>query len=82
MINVVHKHLVEELLILSILGFVLIQLQFGQFLLRPHSFLGSHLLLALIFLLLGCLDSLEFIEDILVVKNCVRELVTEVVLVQ
>ena len=82
MVDVVHEHLVEQLLVLAILGLIVIQLQLSQLLLGPCRLFGRHLLLPLIFLLLGSLDRLELVEHILVVEDRVGELVTEVVFVE
>lgn len=82
MVNIVHEHLIEELLILTVFGFVIVQLELRHSLLGPLSFLSGQLLLTLILLLLGGLNSFELIKDVLIMKNRVGELISEVVFIQ
>ena len=81
-VNVVHEHLIKQLFVLAVLGLILVELQLLHPLLRSLGLFLRQLLLSLVFLLFGCLDRLEFLENILVMQNSVRELVTEVILSQ
>lgn len=92
---IVHVHLVEKLLILPIFRLILVKfhschllLQLGLLLRICFGFLLGHLLvcgffgeLLLISFLLR-LDNPELIKDVLVVKNCVRKLILEVLLIE
>lgn len=77
-----HEHLIEQFLVLAILGLVLVESQLLHPLLRPLRLLRRQLLLPFLLLLLGCLNCLELLEHILVVQDCVGELVTEVLFVE
>lgn len=88
LVNVVHIHLVEHLRILTVLWLVLVQIHGGQLLVELGLCLflfllslGLLLFLLLISFLLG-LNGPEFVKNILVVQNGVRELVLEIILVQ
>ena len=81
-IDIIHEHLIKQLLILPILRLVLIQFHLSHFLLSSLCLLGGKFVFALLLFLLLLLDCFELVEHVLVVKNSVRELVTEVILVQ
>ena len=79
LVDVVHEHLIEELLILTILGLVLVKTQLSHSLLCSLCLLCCQFLLSLFFLFLGCLDGLEFIEYVLIVQNSVGKFISKIV---
>ena len=82
LVDVVHEHLVEELLVLPVLGLVLVESQLLHPLLRPLRLLRRQLLLPLLLLLLRRLNRLKLLKHILVVQDRVRKLIPEVLLIQ
>ena len=80
LINIVHKHFIKQFLVLSIFWLVIIKPQICHPLLCLLSLLLRLLLLPLLLFLLLRLNSLELIEDVLIMQNSVRKLVPEVVL--
>ena len=84
MIHIIHEHAIEDLLVNSCdFGLVVIEFHLLHFLSQSFSCVVSSLLIFLFLLcLLFSLNSFEFVEHILVVKDCVGELILEVIFIQ
>lgn len=79
LINVMHEHLIEELLILTVFWLVLVKAQLSHPLLCSLSLLRRQFLFTFFFFFLCSLNGFEFIKHVLVVQNSMREFISKIV---